>query len=115
MASLRSSEMVNKYNEHQKTGVLARGCPLCDTEPLKIFKYWKIIENDFPYDLIAKTHHMIVPIRHEAEKDLTEEELAELGEIKENYINQGYDYIIEPTVKNKSIPGHFHLHLIIGK
>jgi len=58
---------------------------------------------------------MLIPNRHVSEGNLTKEESQELQDIKGSYINTEYDWIIEPTHKNKSIPGHFHLHLIVGK
>jgi hypothetical protein len=116
MASFRTPEMKKKYEEHLQTGALDKACPLCDKKSIKTFKHWKIIDNKFPYDLIAKIHHMIVPIRHVVENDLNEEELEELRQIKENFfLNPQYDYIIEAATKNKSIPKHFHLHLIVAK
>ena len=71
--------------------------------------------NSFPYDLIASTHHMIVPLRHVVEAELSAEELREFAVIKREVVDVGYDNIIEATTKNKSLPAHFHLHLIVGK
>jgi hypothetical protein len=56
---------------------------------------------------------MIVPLRHVGEDELSEEEKAELLAIKKSYINEHYDYSLEAT--GKSIPNHFHLHLIVTK
>jgi len=58
---------------------------------------------------------MVVPIRHITETGLSKEELEEFASLKKDVIDPGYDYIIEATTKNKSIPAHFHLHLIVGK
>ncbi len=88
---------------------------LCEKQALKEFRYWKVTDNSFPYDLIAKAHHMLVPVRHVSESELSEDELSELKEIKYTYANTEYDYLIEATSKNKSIPTHHHLHLIVGK
>ncbi len=71
--------------------------------------------NDFPYDLIAQTHHMLVSNRHVTEPELSGEELDEFKKIKESVIHKEYDYLIEATHNKKSIPGHFHIHLIIAK
>ena len=114
MPSLRSLAGKTKYQEYLKANITTSECPLCERRELKKFQYWKIVENIFPYDLIAQTHHMIVPLRHVIEVELTEEELKELGIIKKNLIENEYDYIIEATAKNKSIAKHFHLHLLIG-
>ncbi len=90
-------------------------CPLCHAEALKTFRFWKIVNNNFPYDAIAKIHHMIVPLRHTKERGLNAEELDELLQIKEEVLNSEYDYLIEAALKNRSIPEHFHLHLVISK
>lgn len=113
MASLRTEEGKRKYQEYLKTGELSNSCPLCDKESIKDFNFWKIVENSFPYDQIAKIHHILVLKRHISEKELNEDETKELALIKESYINLEYDLLIETTHKNKSIPDHFHLHLIV--
>jgi hypothetical protein len=58
---------------------------------------------------------MIVPLRHTKERGLNAEELDELLQIKEEVLNSEYDYLIEAALKNRSIPEHFHLHLVISK
>jgi len=91
-------------------------CPLCYNKPIKIFKYWKILKNDFPYDRIAKVHDLLVPKRHETEDKLTKKELEELKLIKDKYVNDKnkhkYTFIMEVTKLGKTIPSHFHLHLL---
>lgn len=114
MVSLRTPEGKQKYKEYlqsEKSDV----CPLCEKAAIKSFIYWKVTENNFPYDKIAKTHHMLVPLRHVAEEQLSLEELVELKKIKAEFVSPDYDWMLEATNKNKSIPGHFHLHLIVGK
>ena len=111
---LRSQDGAKKYRKYRATGVLERGCPLCSKIAVETFRHWKIVRNDFPYDLIAKEHDMIVPLRHVKEEGLTAHELKEYGVIKKDHL-QKYDYIIEPHEDAKSISKHFHLHLIIGK
>jgi len=111
---LRSEEGNRKYRKYLETGVLEQGCPLCTKLASQTFTYWKIIPNDFPYDLIAKEHDMIVPLHHVREEELTIDELREYAEIKENQLRK-YDYIVEPIEGTKSIPKHHHLHLIVGK
>lgn len=116
MATLRTRETKEKY----KAWLADRGpqteCPLCSREPLHQFMYWKIIDNHFPYDRIAKVHHTLVPLRHVAEKDLSAEERVELLEIKRSsFINDQYDYSLEATPRTLSIPDHFHIHLMVIK
>ncbi len=86
-------------------------CYICRAEPLKTYRYWKIIDNQFPYDEIATTTHMIVPLRHVREDQLRAEELQEYSAVKAD-LHAEYDLILENTYKQKSIPGHYHLHLL---
>ncbi len=112
--SLRSKALEQIYSDFKKSGGMDNRCVICDQEPIKTFKYWKITKNDFPYDLIAETHHMISPIRHAKESELTEEEKSELLEIKANSLNF-YDAILESTPRMKTIPTHHHLHIFVTK
>lgn len=58
---------------------------------------------------------MILPIRHSTENDLSNEEIEELLHIKYNYIGENYQYLMESAHGEKSIPEHFHLHLLVIK
>lgn len=116
MLGLRTKKSEEKYQKHLRNKKNLNYCPLCSEAGLKKFKYWKILKNNFPYDKIAKKHHMIVPIRHITENKLNQKELLEYKKIKQNFINKAdYTTIIEATDKIKSLPSHFHLHLIILK
>lgn len=107
--------MKNKYKDYLKNHPSDGSCPLCSKEAIRTFKHWKITDNAFPYDLIASKHRMVVPNRHVPEEELSGDELNELAKIKREFIDSDFDYIIEATTKNKSVPEHFHLHLIVGK
>lgn len=110
----RSERMKNLYAKHKETGILDRECVLCTIKSIQEFKFWRIIPNSFPYDLIATEHNMLVPIRHTKEDGLTEDEVKELLEIKANDLDK-YDYLIEAGNNKKSIPAHFHIHLVCAK
>jgi diadenosine tetraphosphate (Ap4A) HIT family hydrolase len=112
MASLRTPEGKARYQEYQKNKSATDSCPLCNRSEIKKFTYWNITIAEFPYDLIAKTHHLLIPSRHTSEKNLSEEELSELSLIKKTFVNDSYDLTLENTTKQLSIPGHFHIHLI---
>ncbi|MDB5259692.1 MAG: hypothetical protein JWO73_900 [Candidatus Taylorbacteria bacterium] len=107
--------MKQQHKEYQQSAAPSGACPLCEKPALRTFAHWKITGNKFPYDLIAKTHHMLIPIRHVTETGLNEAELKEYQQLKAAVVHPEYDYIIEATTKNKSVPAHFHLHLIVGK
>jgi hypothetical protein len=116
MGSLRTKEMEQKYREYKKDGHMDRICNLCEKAPLvKEFRYWKIVENIFPWDNIAKLQHMLVPKRHIKYDKLNDEEKKEFDELKISYVEQEYEIIAEVTNKKKSIPEHLHIHLIIMK
>lgn len=116
MGSLRTPEMTQRYKDYRDQGGLENGCRLCDSEPIKKYRFWKITDNKFPFDRIAKVHYMLMPLRHTTEAGFTEEERFELFEIKHGVdIQDDYDFIIEAMHKKKSIPDHFHLHLIVAK
>ncbi|KKS04308.1 MAG: hypothetical protein UU82_C0011G0009 [Candidatus Nomurabacteria bacterium GW2011_GWC2_41_8] len=118
MGTLRKKKSHQKYLKLIAKGFLTDGCNLCNkkkTKSLKEFRYWRIINNLFPYDRIAKINHIILPKRHTAEKKLTKAEKKEFEIIKSRYIEQKYEFLIETVNKQKSIPGHFHIHLIIIK
>lgn len=87
-------------------------CHLCEAPSVIEFEHWRIIENKFPYDEIARRHDMIVPKVHKREESLTSAELQEFAELKKTYINDTYQMVMESVPKNKSLPQHFHLHLL---
>lgn len=113
MGALRSTEMEKIYRQEMAKPSFAESCNLCKEPSIQEFEFWKIISNKFPYDKVARVHHMLLPKRCVEEKDLNEEERSELVEIKYGYINENYGHIIEATNKYKSIPGHLHLHLLV--
>ncbi len=115
MGSLRKKETEERYKEVRASGGLDGPCVLCNKPALKTFTAWKIIKNEYPYDKIALVHDMLVPIRHVTQDQLTQEEIDELNEIKETYIHSTYEWILEATTKMKSIPDHFHIHMITAQ
>jgi hypothetical protein len=108
----RSPEVQKIYLENLNSRTPDSPCALCLMTPIKTFKYWKIVVNDFPYDLITPVHHMAIPLRHTIEVEFTEDELTELKQLKRGYLNDQYEFLLEGTDRTKSIPAHFHLHLL---
>jgi diadenosine tetraphosphate (Ap4A) HIT family hydrolase len=115
MKQLRSA----KYHEtYEKLKLERKGqdhCFLCSTKSIQEFKHWRILLNDFPYDVIASTHHLIVPKIHKTEHLLTEEEREELILLKDTVLDKVYEFVVETLPSQKSIPKHFHLHLMVFK
>lgn len=118
---LRSDEMMTKYmsdmRELEEKGT--RASPFLDWKSrlIKEFESWVIIENKYPYDAIAITSHLICTKREVAFKWelLTEEERDELERIKKDYLGLHYNVIWENLPKGQTVPGHFHLNLLVLK
>lgn len=84
---------------------------------IKEFTHWVIITNEFPYDAIASTSHMI-STKREVGFDwdlLTKEEREEYELIKKTYLVEHYDAIWENLPRGSTVAHHFHLHLIVLK
>jgi diadenosine tetraphosphate (Ap4A) HIT family hydrolase len=112
--TLRTTETEEAYTRAKAAGALEKGCPLCDErEAIAEFEHWRMVPNLYPYDRIAKVHHMLVSRRHATDAELTEEEQKEFDTIKEEYAQTHYNFMIEPMRKRKSIPAHSHVHFII--
>jgi diadenosine tetraphosphate (Ap4A) HIT family hydrolase len=112
---LRTQKTYDAYMKFIADGFLNDGCNLCKASSIKEFKYWKVMDNRFPWSQIAETHHMIIPKRHIVYEELNEKEKKEYDIIKIEYLDKEYDMITEATNKKKTIPTHMHLHLIILK
>lgn len=115
LPSFRTKETEYSYYAFKMDSHASTDCVICAKNSIMIFKYWKIIENQFPYDRISTIHHMIVPIRHVRFGELSMDEISELEQIKRNEIDKVYECIIESTALTQSVPEHFHLHLLVLK
>ncbi len=109
--TLRTLETHAKYELHLTSGHAPAGCYLCRAKPIKAYKHWKIIENEFPYDEVATESHILVPLRHAKEEVLGIAARREYKKIR-GELHEKYDMIAENTHKQKSIPEHYHLHLM---
>lgn len=112
---LRFSKTQKKLEKFFEKGL--GGCFICDRLPKNKFKHWKIIRNNFPYDRLASKHDMLTTLRHVSlESEFNAGEKAELVAIKEKILpKMDYDWIIENLPRKKSVPKHFHLHLLKHK
>ena len=108
--------MHEQYQHDRQTALKdSDTCPLCTAQTLKTFTRWRLIDNKYPYDAVAKTHHLLVPIRHTDGSEITSDERDELELLKNTQLNSDYSFILETLPGTKSIPGHYHLHLIQPK
>lgn len=118
---LRTEGMMTKYmevmKEREAKGIKYNPFTSNSEIVVKEFRYWNIIENEFPYDAVATTTHMIATKR-EVPFDwslLNEEEKIEFEKIKKEYIAEHYDAIWENLPKGQTISKHFHLNLLVLK
>ena len=81
---------------------------------IKEFNNWFIMVNDFPYDAVAETNHMIVTKRHVAFdwKLLNSDEKKEFQLLRDTYLQEHYDVIYENLPSGQTQPGWFHLNLL---
>ncbi len=114
MKELRTPKTYDRYQEDKRNG-LNDTCFFCEGSRQKIvkdFEYWKVVENNYPYDAVADISHLIFPKRHIKKDGLNQEEKNEFEVIRSNFVvESGYDYILEAVAKS-SIPNHMHLHLL---
>jgi len=109
--SLRTAGCEMNY-QHAKDEGLTQ--PLELTDALKIFKHWRIIENDFCYCVGYERSHMLIIKRGGCADyfDLNADEKAEFDQLKRDHIYDNYDQIIENCPHRRSVPRIFHYHLI---
>lgn len=108
---LPDTEKAYDLAREKRTKAGDQQCPLCGVPSLREFTYWRLVPNKFPYDKVAKTHHMLVPKRCVPFSELTHVELQELDAIKRE-LDACYHYYLETTLRQRSVPGHYHLHCI---
>lgn len=115
--TLRTRETQEHYEKvmRERASSPQAACPLCFVESVREFTFWRIVPNAFPYDRIARVHHMAVPKRHAQWADLTADELDEFDRLRKNELDGAYTYFVEASTSFKSIPAHFHMHLITLK
>lgn len=86
--------------------------PLSQVPPIKEWKHWKLIPNQFPYDGIFRRHNMLVPKRQFADRtQMRMTEWSELQGIYRDYIEKHYDLILENTHKKRSVMSLYHIHV----
>lgn len=115
MVTLRTPETESNYHK-QKIVEKEQGiCALCERKALTEFTHWKIVENLFPYDTIASTHHMLATKAHIPESEVSPEAWKEFRDIKKNVIAPNYSCIMENMPGTMTIPTHFHFQLVVLK
>jgi diadenosine tetraphosphate (Ap4A) HIT family hydrolase len=108
----RTQATHDAYEAVKAAGGLTNGCRLCEAQTLQDFSHWRVIPNMFPYDAVATKHTMLIPKRHVTEVELNDAEKTELLELKASEHFVGYNYLFESLHSTRSIPDHYHLHLL---
>jgi len=111
---VRSKETSDRYRAWRKQNPEIDS--LFHKEKIKNWEYWYLSKNDFPYDLLAEKHDLLIPKRLFGELgDATEKELGELALIKKQ-LSPIYEVFLETSVDlSRSIKRHYHLHCIFFK
>lgn len=109
---LRSKETLERYFKYLDENV--RTPDLRDLPMIFGGNKWVIVKNGFPYDKIASVHHLLVPLRAFTEDiDMTQDERDELASIKRRIGEEKlYDVVMENVAHRRTVPAHYHLHLI---
>ena len=108
--SLRTDEMHDTYVNTKKDPNFYE-----NAESLLEYEFWRVIQNQFPYDTIATTHDLLIPKRQVvSELHLTSLERVELYQIKSKIIeDQAYDMLVWNFPHQQSAPSRLHYHLIV--
>jgi len=100
-----------RYQGAKEVGILK---PLEEEPVLREWKYWKLIENRFPYDMIYSVHHMLIPKRTVSHRQhLFISEDMELKKIINQFDDDGYyDGVLDNFKGRRSVHNIYHVHLI---
>jgi hypothetical protein len=112
MTSLRTPQLEALYRKVLRDN---KGRALADLPAKKTYKYWKIVRNEFPYDAFFQEHDLLIPKREVGDK----EKLYAIEKLELEYIlvalARDYDCFMENTQRKRTVPSHFHMHLLIYK
>lgn len=108
--SLRTAVGEETYQLAKKNG---GSVPLELAPSLKVFEHWRLVDNNFPYRVSFKTHHMLLPKRAGvAERsELNDAEKAEFEQILKNFVYPEYDLWFENCPKRRSMNHIYHIHV----
>lgn len=112
---LRTNKILKPYRAHRRSlGEELSKTDLTKLPFIRAWKYWVLVENEYPYDKIAKKHSLLVATRHfvhDSEMDILERE--ELFAIKAEFAeSREYDSLLENLSHNRTVPWQYHLHCL---
>lgn len=119
----RTKEIEDKYQKFLKT-ISEDYCPFCknlDKESIVLkFSNWIVVKNSFPYNIFEDEkvldHLLFTPIRHvSCMEDLTWLEQNDFWHISEKLPNFIEYVLIRNKIKDQSVKGHLHFHLLKTK
>lgn len=113
---LRTEETATAYEAAQREQNSVGGCRLCaDPDTIEEYTHWRLMPNRFPYDRLFEKSDMLVLRRHSDEYGLTQDERRELLHLKAEVLSDRYDGFLEQLPKQRSIPHHYHVHVVTYK
>lgn len=108
--SLRRRKSEQRYQLAKITNATV---PLQYERSIREFKYWRLIDNRFPYDAAYSTSHMLVPKRLvPVYGKLRIWERRELRRLLDTELTH-YNQVIENMSNTRSVMVLYHLHLLI--
>lgn len=111
--TLRITKTQKEYMSYLENGFDGH-CIFCAKDLLiEEYEYWVLLKNKFPYDKCYKNHCLLATKRHISELyELTEEEHKELDKLFDII---PHNQAILNKRSDRSIPRHFHWHLVTIK
>lgn len=86
-------------------------CRICRIPVKREEGSFYIVANEFPYDAVSAVNDMLILKNHAPRLNITQ--IEELEEFKRKLGEERfYDLLLENLPCRKTIPDHFHLHLI---
>lgn len=96
--------------QYQKDRQKGNTRDLLDEPILTQYKYFRLIDNRYPYDAIFQVHHMLIPNRLVGASDkFTREEKTELEELRKTLFTK-YSTVIENYIARTNT-ALWHIHL----
>lgn len=117
MKTLRTPETEAKYAQYKKDlgdRLSNFNFDLTGEENVivKEFKHWTLIKNNFPYDIIASKHDLLVSKRIFSDFDeMNDSERGELSAVKKE-LSGSYDFLLENLPSKMTVKKHFHIHFL---
>jgi len=107
----RSPELDQEYRDFLKT----KPVPFEKNKVIENYGDWILVENDYPYDLLYKKHHLLIPRARVGS-------FTQLNKISQRryhtllaHLEDQYDLYFVNMAKGRTVPTHWHCHLAVWK